>query len=140
MSMRWLVTIRRSCDETCDDRYSVVSQFGVLQTFTERNKDIESKHDVSIKPDSFYSMAQTDAVEKYLRMIGHAMSLDDIYQALSRSVLRGISAMSFRNTATWRIKLMPRGFWIHAWTPTWHEGRGPFLSIGIYLFAVYRGY
>lgn len=31
-------------------------------------------------------------------------------------------------------------FWLHIWTPTWHEGRGPYVSIGVYEFAFYRGY
>lgn len=31
-------------------------------------------------------------------------------------------------------------FWFHWWTPVWHEGRGPYISIGLGLFGVYRGY
>ncbi len=31
-------------------------------------------------------------------------------------------------------------FWFYAWTPRWHRGRGPYLSIGIRWFAIYRGY
>lgn len=31
-------------------------------------------------------------------------------------------------------------FWLYAWTPFWHEGRGPYLSVGLGWFAVYRGY
>ena len=30
--------------------------------------------------------------------------------------------------------------WIHLWTPKWHCGRGPYISIGIGVFAIYRGY
>lgn len=33
-----------------------------------------------------------------------------------------------------------RGFWFHWWTPVWHEGRGPYITIGCGLFAFYRGY
>ena len=33
-----------------------------------------------------------------------------------------------------------RRFWCDIWTPTWHEGRGPYVSIGLGLFAVGRGY
>ncbi len=32
------------------------------------------------------------------------------------------------------------GFWVHAWTPTCHEGRGPYVSIGLGWVALYRGY
>jgi len=39
----------------------------------------------------------------------------------------------------WEI---PRGkrWWLHYWTPAWHKGRGPYLSIGLGWFAIYRGY
>jgi len=43
----------------------------------------------------------------------------------------------------WSIKFKgfgKRSFWINLWTPVWHEGRGPYISIGFYLFAIYRGY
>lgn len=39
--------------------------------------------EVNIKPDTFYGMSQTDATEKYLRMVGHAASIDEIYAALA---------------------------------------------------------
>jgi len=32
------------------------------------------------------------------------------------------------------------GLWWHWWTPSWHHGRGPYISIGLGLFAIYRGY
>lgn len=31
-------------------------------------------------------------------------------------------------------------WWCHLWTPKWHEGRGPYVSIGLGWFAIYRGY
>lgn len=57
-----------------------------------------------------------------------------------RSAYRGTKAMRFRNmlrfwTVRWR-----RGWWLHLWTPAWHEGRGPYLSLGLGFVAVYRGY
>ena len=33
-----------------------------------------------------------------------------------------------------------RGWWAHWWTPIWHEGRGPYISIGLGIVAIYRGY
>jgi len=30
--------------------------------------------------------------------------------------------------------------WAHLWTPIWHEGRGPYVSIGLGIIAIYRGY
>mgnify|MGYP001616933461 CR=1 FL=1 len=38
------------------------------------------------------------------------------------------------------VKWFPRAFWWAWWTPRWHEGRGPYVSIGCYVVAVYRGY
>lgn len=58
------------------------------------------------------------------------------------SVWRGVRAMKrpfMGNVPTWSIQ-RKRGFWIHLWTPIWHNGRGPYVSIGLWFFAVYRGY
>lgn len=56
------------------------------------------------------------------------------------SVWRGLRVMKLRNGAKWAVKWMPRRFWLDAWTPVWHEGRGPYLSCGMWLVAVYRGF
>ena len=34
----------------------------------------------------------------------------------------------------------PIAFWICLWTPNWHKGRGPYISIGLGFIAFYRGY
>jgi hypothetical protein len=57
-----------------------------------------------------------------------------------RSAWRGIRAMRFRNKAKWSIKWMPKSFWCHLWTPVWHEGNGPYVSCGIWIAAIYRGF
>lgn len=31
-------------------------------------------------------------------------------------------------------------FWCHLWTPKWHNKRGPYISLGLGFFAIYRGY
>lgn len=31
-------------------------------------------------------------------------------------------------------------FWVNWWTPKWHEGRGPYITIGLGLFTIMRGY
>lgn len=33
-----------------------------------------------------------------------------------------------------------RAWWWIWWTPRWHDGRGPYISVGLYYLAVYRGY
>ena len=33
-----------------------------------------------------------------------------------------------------------RRFWFNYWTPVWHEGRGPYITLGLGLIAFYRGY
>lgn len=51
--------------------------------------------------------------------------------------IKGIIAISFK-TKPWRQRNVR--FWFDAWTPVWHEGRGPYITIGLGLFAFYRGY
>ena len=62
------------------------------------------------------------------------------------SFWRGIRAMSAnqeshqpRWSIVWRSGL-PKKFWMCLWTPTWHSGRGPYISIGLGIVAIYRGY
>ncbi len=56
------------------------------------------------------------------------------------SAWRGIRVMRFRNHAKWGIGWMPKQFWLHFWTPVWHGGNGPYLSWGLWVIAIYRGY
>jgi hypothetical protein len=30
--------------------------------------------------------------------------------------------------------------WAHIWTPAWNEGRGPYVTIGLFYIAFFRGY
>lgn len=63
------------------------------------------------------------------------------------SFLRGIGAMKPRHEwpnwavsrPMWSVR-WAKGFWLHLWTPMWHEGRGPYVSIGLGVLAIYRGY
>ena len=43
----------------------------------------------------------------------------------------GMRIITWRNEGRW---------WLHYWTPIWHDGRGPYVSIGLGFFAIYRGY
>ncbi len=59
-----------------------------------------------------------------------------------RSVWRGLRAMTtwrefFRH---WALRWGRTRFWLHLWTPIWHEGRGPYVSLGLGCVKVYRGY
>lgn len=61
-----------------------------------------------------------------------------------RSTRAGIRAMqrpfpADETQPKWAIRCS-RGFWCHLWTPIWHKGRGPYVTIGLGLFAIYRGY
>jgi hypothetical protein len=57
------------------------------------------------------------------------------------SVWRGIKAMKKgHDKVTYAFRFLNRHFWVNAWTPIWHDGRGPYISIGLWLFAFYRGY
>lgn len=44
---------------------------------------ISDKATVSIRSDEFFGLSNTEAAERYLRKIGHAMPLTDIFEALS---------------------------------------------------------
>ncbi len=64
------------------------------------------------------------------------------------STWRGIRAMrKDRPKGMWSVLWgrschypgLPR-FWIHLFTPKWHEGRGFYLSIGFYFVRIFRGY
>lgn len=41
------------------------------------------------------------------------------------------------------VNILPRHqrkVWCDCWLPAWHEGRGRYLSLGLWLVVVYRGY
>ena len=59
------------------------------------------------------------------------------------SVMRGIRAIQKpygQYGPKWFFGLGRRGFWCEFWTPTWHEGRGPYLTIGLGFMYFGRGY
>ena len=59
------------------------------------------------------------------------------------SIWRGLRAMKRdRAHVNWTIRWQepPRMWWAHCWTPVWHEGRGPYLTVGLGAIAVMRGY
>jgi len=64
------------------------------------------------------------------------------------STLRGIMAMEkscVKPRPAWGIDKIPHGFrhfcfWVDMWTPSWHEGRGPYVSIGLGWIVISRGY
>jgi hypothetical protein len=59
----------------------------------------------------------------------------------AKSVWRGIRAMKRESKkAKWTIAWLPRRCWLHAWTPMWHDGKGPYVSCGIWVIAIYRGF
>ena len=58
------------------------------------------------------------------------------------SVYRGLRAMSSKREffRHWGIYWGRTRFWCHLWTPMWHKGRGPYVTIGLGCVAVCRGY
>lgn len=56
------------------------------------------------------------------------------------SVWRGIRAMRWSHGKVNYAVRRNSGWWCHLWTPVWHEGRGPYMSIGLGIVAFYRGY
>ncbi len=58
-----------------------------------------------------------------------------------QSFLRGIRAMTCNHKpAGWTVLFGRCGFWCDLWTPTWHEGRGPYVTVGLGLVCIMRGY
>ena len=58
-----------------------------------------------------------------------------------KSVLKGILAMKRdRGKVNYSIDFKWRGFWFHVWTPVWHKGRGPYITIGLWFVRIVRGY
>jgi len=63
-----------------------------------------------------------------------------------RSIWWGIRAMKRpypEPKPRWAVDWPPRsqyGWWLHVWTPVWHKGRGPYVSIGLGCIRVCRGY
>jgi hypothetical protein len=57
------------------------------------------------------------------------------------SVWRGIRAMSSPLVLFKYWAVQPcRGFWLQYWSPIWHEGKGPYISVGLGVVGIYRGY
>ncbi len=60
---------------------------------------------------------------------------------LPGSAYRGIRAMRRDHApVNWSIDLGRFGFWCDLWTPVWHKGRGPYLSLGLGIIRICRGY
>lgn len=59
-----------------------------------------------------------------------------------RSAWRGIVAMKRgRGAVNYGLDVGHYGrCWCHVWTPIWHEGRGPYVSIGLRRVRFLRGY
>jgi len=47
-----------------------------------RGAEAKAKPELSIRCDTFVNKSNTEAAEAYLKMVGHAVSLDEIYNAL----------------------------------------------------------
>lgn len=69
-----------------------------------------------------------------------------------KSFWRGIRARNPRFVGKTRYKTVAHkvgytlllrrriAWWLCLWTPSWHEGRGPYISLGLGFIAFYRGY
>jgi len=36
--------------------------------------------------------------------------------------------------------ILPKDWWVHVWLPKWCKGRGYYISIGLWLLSIHRGY
>ena len=56
------------------------------------------------------------------------------------STIRGLRAMKKNRSVNCGVDFEKFGFFLKLWTPTWHDGRGPYLSLGLGLMKICRGY
>lgn len=46
-----------------------------------------------------------------------------------------------RKGVKFTVKFAPKkDWWFQWWTPTWHFGKGPYITIGFWRIRIYRGY
>jgi hypothetical protein len=65
--------------QSYDDRI-VIPQLAIL--LGDENLPSAEGGRVTIRPDEFYNMSNTEAAEKYLRKLGHSATLDEIFNKL----------------------------------------------------------
>lgn len=51
-----------------------------------------------------------------------------------------LSRLVWGSRIKYGITILPRDIWIHIWLPKWCKGRGYYISIGLWLFSIQRGY
>lgn len=60
-----------------------------------------------------------------------------------RSIYRGLKVMKdpmlLFDFRYWSIRFNKR-FWCQIWIPSWNKGRGPYITIGLGIIAICRGY
>jgi len=56
------------------------------------------------------------------------------------SVWRGIRAQRGLHPELWAVRLQRFGLAIRAWTPAWHNGRGPYVVLLLGWLYIARGY
>lgn len=89
-------------------------------------------------------------IDLRIQIIGVTAAIDGFTKAVNelRRAFVGFMPLSgwagivtqYRNDGVkWAIQRQ-RGWHFDFWTPAWHRGRGPYLSLGLGWIAVYRGY
>lgn len=54
--------------------------------------------------------------------------------------MKVIKICTTRREVNYGIGIWPRRWWWMRWLPSYHEGRGNYLSVGLWVVAIYRGY
>lgn len=52
----------------------------------------------------------------------------------------GAWTITTRRGVNYGLRWLPRRWWWQVWTPVWHEGRGRYVTVGLWLVAYHRGY
>ena len=54
--------------------------------------------------------------------------------------MREVMLFTLHGKVTYQLRILPKAFWFIIFLPYWHGGRGYYISIGVWLFAIYREY
>jgi hypothetical protein len=100
---------------------------------TGKEKPLLQSVDLEIQPGEFYNLSNTDAAEKYLRKAGHAIPLEDIYNALIEGGVRfsgdGRKNLNIQLTrATRKFAKIGRGKGVSFGLLEWYQKRSRLLK------------
>lgn len=66
---------------------------------------------------------------------------DDILVLPLFSMPKNMKLIKFnKGRVIYAIGFLPKRFWFESWLPSWHNGRGKYFTLGLWLISIYKGY